>query len=43
LPDNYRSLIGYGYSPDVFVPRVMDIAILKGRASRLKTTADQEW
>jgi predicted permease len=21
LPDNYRSLIGYGYSPDIFVPK----------------------
>jgi putative ABC transport system permease protein len=24
LPDNYRSLIGYGYSPDVFVPQYIE-------------------
>jgi putative ABC transport system permease protein len=28
LPDNYRSLVGYGYSPDVFVPRYIEGTVL---------------
>jgi predicted permease len=28
LPKNFRSLIGFGYSPDVFVPRYLDDTIL---------------
>ena len=28
LPRNFRSLIGFGYSPDVFVPRYLDDTIL---------------
>ena len=28
LPADYRSLIGFGYSPDVFVPRYLDDTIL---------------
>jgi predicted permease len=32
LPDNYRSLIGYGFSPDVFVPRYIDGTILAAYA-----------
>ena len=32
LPDNYRSLIGYGYSPDVFVPRYIEGTILAAYA-----------
>jgi len=35
LPDNYRSLIGYGYSPDVFVPQYIEGTILAAYA-RLK-------
>ncbi len=35
LPDNYRSLVGYGYSPDVFVPRYIEGTILQAYA-RLK-------
>jgi predicted permease len=35
LPDNYRSLIGYGYSPDVVVPRYIEGTILAAYA-RLK-------
>ena len=35
LPDNYRSLIGYGYSPDVFVPQYIEGTILQAYA-RLK-------
>jgi predicted permease len=35
LPDNYRSLIGYGYAPDVFVPSYIDGTILAAYA-RLK-------
>jgi predicted permease len=32
LPDNYRSLIGYGYSPDVFVPQYIEGTILAAYA-----------
>lgn len=32
LPDNYRSLIGYGYAPDVFVPAYIEGAILQAYA-----------
>jgi predicted permease len=32
LPENYRSLIGYGYSPDVFVPRYIENTILAAYA-----------
>jgi predicted permease len=35
LPDNYRSLVGYGYSPDVFVPKYIEGTILAAYA-RLK-------
>ena len=35
LPDNYRSLIGYGYAPDVFVPVYIEGTILAAYA-RLK-------
>ena len=28
LPSDYRSLIGFGYSPDVYVPRYQDDTIL---------------
>jgi predicted permease len=28
LPEDYRSLIGFGYSPDVYVPRYLDDTIL---------------
>jgi len=35
LPDNFRSLIGYGYAPDVFVPRYTQDTILAAYA-RLK-------
>jgi len=35
LPDNYRSLIGYGFAPDVFVPRYIQGTILQAYA-RLK-------
>ena len=35
LPANYRSLLGYGYSPDIFVPRYIDGTILAAYA-RLK-------
>ena len=35
LPDNFRSLIGYGYAPDVFVPQYMKDTILAAYA-RLK-------
>lgn len=28
LPNNFRSLIGFGFSPDVFVPRYLDDTIL---------------
>lgn len=35
LPDDYRSLIGYGYAPDVFVPKFIDGTILAAYA-RLK-------
>ena len=35
LPDNFRSLVGYGYSPDVFVPRYIEGTILAAYA-RLK-------
>jgi len=35
LPDNYRSLVGYGYSPDVFVPQYLEGTILQAYA-RLK-------
>jgi predicted permease len=35
LPDNYRSLVGYGYSPDVFVPQYIEGTILAAYA-RLK-------
>jgi predicted permease len=42
LPDNFRSLIGYGFTPDVFVPRYIDETILAAYA-RLKpgTTVGQ--
>jgi len=32
LPDNYRSLIGYGFSPDVFVPQYVEGTILAAYA-----------
>jgi putative ABC transport system permease protein len=32
LPDNYRSVIGYGYSPDVFVPRYIEGTMLAAYA-----------
>jgi predicted permease len=32
LPDNYRSLIGYGFSPDVFVPQYIEGAVLAAYA-----------
>jgi len=32
LPENYRSLIGYGYSPDVFVPQYIEGTILAAYA-----------
>ena len=32
LPDNYRSLVGYGYAPDVFVPRYIEGTILAAYA-----------
>jgi putative ABC transport system permease protein len=32
LPDNYRSLIGYGYSPDVFVPQYIEGTVLAAYA-----------
>ncbi len=32
LPDNYRSLIGLGYAPDVFVPRYIEGTILAAYA-----------
>jgi predicted permease len=35
LPDNYRSLVGYGYSPDVFVPQYIEGTVLAAYA-RLK-------
>ena len=35
LPDDYRSLIGYGFAPDVLVPRYMEGTILAAYA-RLK-------
>jgi predicted permease len=35
LPEDYRSLIGYGYAPDVFVPKYIDGTILAAYA-RLK-------
>jgi predicted permease len=35
LPDNYRSLLGYGYAPDVFVPRYLKDTFLAAYA-RLK-------
>ena len=35
LPDNYRSLIGYGFSPDVLMPAYLDDTILAAYA-RLK-------
>jgi predicted permease len=35
LPDDYRSLIGYGYAPDVFVPKYIEGTILAAYA-RLK-------
>jgi predicted permease len=35
LPDDYRSLIGYGFAPDVFVPRYIEGTILAAYA-RLK-------
>ena len=35
LPDDYRSLVGYGYSPDVFVPAYIEGTILAAYA-RLK-------
>ncbi|HXS96088.1 MAG TPA: ABC transporter permease [Candidatus Limnocylindrales bacterium] len=42
LPDDYRSLIGFGYTPDVFVPTYIDGTILAAYA-RLKpgTTVGQ--
>jgi predicted permease len=35
LPDNYRSLVGYGYSPDILVPQYVEGTILQAYA-RLK-------
>jgi putative ABC transport system permease protein len=35
LPDNYRSLIGYGYAPDIFVPQYIEGTVLAAYA-RLK-------
>ena len=35
LPEDYRSLIGYGYAPDVFVPRYIEGTVLAAYA-RLK-------
>ncbi|MGA7235288.1 MAG: ABC transporter permease [Bryobacteraceae bacterium] len=35
LPDNYRSLVGYGYAPDVFVPYYIEGSVLAAYA-RLK-------
>ena len=35
LPKNYRSLIGYGYAPDVFVPKYIEGTVLAAYA-RLK-------
>jgi predicted permease len=35
LPDNYRSLVGYGYAPDVFVPYYIEGTVLAAYA-RLK-------
>ena len=35
LPENYRSLIGYGFSPDIFVPTYVEGNILRAYA-RLK-------
>jgi len=32
LPDNYRSLIGYGFSPDVFLPQYIEGTILAAYA-----------
>ena len=32
LPDNFRSLIGYGYSPDVFVPQYIEGTVLAAYA-----------
>src|SRR6185437_9603721 len=35
LPENFRSLIGYGYAPDVFVPRYIDHTVLAAYARLL--------
>src|ERR1039458_4640262 len=41
LPADYPSLIGFGYSPDVYVPRYLDDTILDPTAARMPVSASR--